>query len=110
MLSKRAMRYLRKWPDYKRFMTKKKVKGFRCWAGELIYNIDTDGKIAACDIMTHVKQDNPSCVELGLKKAIRKVSKDGCKACTCAHVIEYNYMFSFRPDVIFDWSKLVYTK
>jgi len=86
-------------------MSKQKHHGFKCWAGQLIFNIDTDGRIAACDIMSHIKNDNPDCVKLGLKAAIKEVSKNGCQACTCAHVIEYNYMFSFYPDVIIDWLK-----
>lgn len=110
VLSKKAMRFLRGWPDYTNFMTKENIHGFKCWAGELIFNIDTDGKIAACDIMAHVKKNNPSCVEHGFSKAYKLVEKDGCKACTCAHVIEYNYMFSLKPQVIKDWTKLVFSK
>lgn len=106
VLSKKAIRFLLRWPDYSKCMTDKGVKGFRCYAGELIYNIDTDGKIAACDIMTHARE-NPSAAELGLKEAMRLVRKD-CKACTCAHVIEYNYMFSLSPSVIRDWARAVF--
>ena len=107
VLSIKAMKFLRKWPDYRKFMAKKEVKGFKCWAGQLIFNIDTDGKIAACDIMTHILKNNPNCVKLGFEKAYKLVSKNECKACTCSHVIEYNYMFSLSPSVIFDWGKIV---
>jgi MoaA/NifB/PqqE/SkfB family radical SAM enzyme len=104
VLSENAIQFLHDWPDYEKCMSKD-FKGFKCWAGELIFNIDTDGKIAACDIMSHVKK-NPS-AQSGLKKAIENVSKEGCVACTCAHVIEYNYMFSLSPEVISSWLRVV---
>jgi len=110
VLSVKTMKFLKNWSDYRRFTTKKKMKGFKCWAGELIYNIDTDGKIAACDIMTHMKDDNPSCIKHGLNKAYHMVSKEGCQACTCAHVIEYNNMFSFSPSVIKDWGQMIFVR
>jgi len=105
VLSERAMKFLIKWPDYSKF-TAKKYPGFKCWAGELIFNIDTDGKLAACDIMTHMRKDNPDATK-GLQQAIAKVRKE-CEACTCAHVIEYNYMFSLKPDVVWDWGKMIF--
>jgi MoaA/NifB/PqqE/SkfB family radical SAM enzyme len=83
-------------------------ENFTCWAGQLIFNIDTDGRIAACDVMSHMRKDNPNVLK-GLKKAIGEVKKD-CEACTCAHVIEYNYMFSFKPDVVWDWARMVFGK
>jgi MoaA/NifB/PqqE/SkfB family radical SAM enzyme len=104
VLSSQTIQFLHDWPDYSK-CTSKDFKGFKCWAGELIFNIDTDGKIAACDIMTHAK-DNPSALA-SVRSAIEKVSKDGCQACTCAHVIEYNYMFSLSPKVIASWLKVV---
>jgi MoaA/NifB/PqqE/SkfB family radical SAM enzyme len=110
VLSKKAMRFLQEWPDYRRYVTKDKMGDFKCWAGRLIFNIDTDGRIAPCDILTHIRDSNPSCVELGLSKAISSISPHGCQACTCSHVIEYNYMFSLNPSVIFDWGKLVSKK
>jgi len=110
VLSLKVMNFLKNWQDYKKFVTKTKVQGFKCWAGKLIFNIDTDGKIAACDILTHMKKNNPSCVRLGFKNAYGSVKTDGCKACTCAHVIEYNYMFSLKPKVILGWGKLILRK
>lgn len=107
ILSKKTLLFLKNWENYKNFITIKKKKNFRCYAGELLYNIDTNGDIAACDIMSNILKKHPNVIKLGLKEAIRKVDKKKCKACTCAHVIEYNYMFSFSPKVIFDWIKLI---
>jgi Fe-coproporphyrin III synthase len=110
ILSIKTMKFINKWPNFKIFYSKKKIKGFKCWAGNLIYNIDTDGKIASCDIMTNIKKNNPSCTKLGFKKAFKLVNKNGCKACTCTHVIEYNYMFSLNLNVIFSWINLIIKK
>ena len=110
VLSLKTMNFLRNWSDYKEFTKQKEIKGFNCWAGELICNIDTDGKIAACDILTHRQINNPDCLELGFEKAFRSITKKGCKACTCSHVIEYNYMLSLNLSVIVDWGKLIFKR
>jgi MoaA/NifB/PqqE/SkfB family radical SAM enzyme len=108
VLSYRTLNFLLEWTDFKKFVSEKKVTGFRCLAGKLICNIDTDGRIAPCDILSHVNKTlNPSCVELGFAKAFHTMQEPPCKACTCTHVIEYNYMFSFHLDVIWDWLKVV---
>lgn len=104
VLSEKTIQFLINWPNYAKFRLNK-GKGFTCWAGHLLYNIDTDGKIAACDIMTHIRE-NPSVLE-GLERAINAVDKGRCKVCTCAHVIEYNHMFSLRPEVISSWLRIV---
>lgn len=110
ILSFKTLEFLKKWKDHKKFMSYDKIKRFRCYAGKLIYNIDTDGKIAACDIMSNIKKDNPNVLDLGFKKAYRKVKNYGCKACTCAHVIEYNHMFSFDLKTIYQWGKMIFRK
>ena len=108
LLSSKAMRFLREWPDYKKFVTKREIKGYKCWAGKLIFNVDSDGTIAGCDILTHIVKNNPSCIKLGFEKAYKSVKTYGCEACTCAPFIEYNYMFSLRPSVILDWGKIIF--
>lgn len=105
VLSEKALKFLIKWPDYSKFV-KNKYPGFKCWAGQLIYNIDTDGTIAACDIMSHMRKDNPDATK-GLKRAIAQVKKE-CQACTCAHVIEYNYMLSLKIGVIKGWIMTIF--
>ena len=42
------------------------------------------------------------------QKAFKSIKKHGCKACTCSHVIEYNYMFSLNLSVIIDWGRLIF--
>jgi MoaA/NifB/PqqE/SkfB family radical SAM enzyme len=108
VLSLKTMLFLRRWPDYKEFTTTTEVSGFKCWAGTLIFNIDTDGRIAACDVLSNRLKNNPSCIELGFEQAYQRVQTAQCKACTCAHVIEYNYIFSLHPSVMWDWAKLVF--
>lgn len=110
VVSTKTLKFLMRWPNFKRFVTKKRIGCLTCRAGQLIFNIDTDGKIAACDIMTHVLNDNPNCVELGFKKALQLVRKNDCKACTCAQMIDYHYMFSLSPSVIFGWMKLIFKR
>ena len=108
--SLKTLKFLKDWSDYKKFITRRNPNKFKCWGGELIFNIDTDGKIAACDILTHMLKNNPSCIDLGFEKAFKLVRKNGCKACTCAQYIDYNYMFSLSPSVIFDWIKFIFNR
>jgi len=107
VLSENALKFLLDWQDYTVFFSNRNFPGFKCWAGELIFNIDTDGTIAACDIMTHLGKDNPNVLEMGIQNAIKKVGKNGCKACTCSHIIEYSFMFSMKFRVISDWMRMV---
>lgn len=108
VLSFKTLHMLKEWEDYAKPLSYNHLKGFKCWAGKLIFNIDTDGSIAPCDIISNIKSGNPSCTNLGLKKAIASMHKPKCKACTCAHVLEYNHIFSLSLPVIRDWVKVVF--
>ncbi|MFH1510793.1 MAG: radical SAM protein [Candidatus Woesearchaeota archaeon] len=107
-MSLRCLRFLREWPDYKKFFSKEKMPGFRCYAGKLFFNIDTDGSIAGCDVLSNMHK-NPDCVKLGLRQACNIVDRHGCEACTCVATIEYSSMFSLKADVITDWVRVVFS-
>lgn len=108
VLSFKTLNILKNWGDYKKFVSSEPVKDLKCWAGKLIFNIDTDGSIEPCDILSNTKKKHPNCVKLGLKKAISIMKQPKCKSCTCAHVMEYSHIFSFSLPVIWDWSKVVF--
>ncbi|MFW9877257.1 MAG: radical SAM protein [Candidatus Thorarchaeota archaeon] len=109
-LSLKTLKFLKNWSDYKKFITKNKIKGFKCWAGKLLFNIDTNGRIAGCDIHSYIYKDNPNCIEIGFEKAYKAIKTHDCKACTCPPVIDYNYMFSLKPSVIFNWGKIIFRR
>jgi len=108
VLSFKTLHMLEEWGDYAKPLSCTPIKGFKCWAGKLIFNIDTDGSIAPCDIISNIKSNNPNCADIGLKKAIDSMHEPDCKACTCAHVLEYNHIFSLSLPVIHDWAKVVF--
>lgn len=108
VLSFKTLNLLKKWKDYKEFISLDPMENFRCWAGKLIFNINTDGSIAPCDILSNLKKNHPNCVKLGLKKAISVMEQPRCKSCTCTHVLEYNHIFSLSFPVIWDWSKVIF--
>ncbi|MFH1511435.1 MAG: radical SAM protein [Candidatus Woesearchaeota archaeon] len=104
-MSLRSLKYLLEWSDYKKFFTRKQISGFKCYAGKLFFNINSDGTIAGCDVLSNM-YSNPNCVDLGLVNACRLVDTRECKACTCVATIEYSNMFGLKPDVIIDWLKV----
>lgn len=110
VLSIKTLKILESWQDYKEFVSTKPLKGFKCWAGKLICNIDTDGRIAPCDILSHKRneKDKPDCARLGFKAAFEAMPTPECKACTCAHVIEYNNIFSLHLPTIASWAKVAF--
>jgi len=108
VLSVKTLNILENWEDYAQFVSTKPIKGFECWAGRLICNIDTDGRIAPCDILSHTRKDNdkPDCVRLGFGRAFAAMKQPECKACTCAHIIEYNNLFSLHLPTIASWAEV----
>ena len=106
VMSDKLIKYYLSWPDFRMPVTKTRLKSApRCWAGKLFCNVDTDGSIGHCDLQ---RNTGFNVLEVGFKKAFNTLPRINCQGCTCANLVDYNYMFSMHWDVIYDWFKMVH--
>jgi len=106
--SLKTLKMLRNWDNYSYFVSNEPNGNYKCLAGELVFNIDTDGSMSACDIRSYNEEQKPNVVRHGVKEAIERVSRNDCHACTCVPVIEYSNLFALSPSTIINWLRLVY--
>jgi len=91
-----GLNYLKAWPKFTKVP---------CWAGKSYAYIDTDGRIYPCIQMIQ-KTKGVSLLEVGLKEAMKKMTKLPCPGCWCISNIEHNYFFSFNPGIWLHYYKL----
>jgi MoaA/NifB/PqqE/SkfB family radical SAM enzyme len=100
--SLRYFRYIRDWPDYRQAYIKPKHKGLGCSAGQLYCNVDTDGRLFPCSVMTDL-MDAKNVLTDGFKAAFDASAAIPCQACSAGCYIEYNYLYSLDLAVILNW-------
>lgn len=91
--------YLKSWPQFKKVP---------CWAGKSYVYIDTDGRMYPCIQMIQ-RTGGRSILEVGVKEAMKRMSRLPCAGCWCISNIEHNYFFSFNPGILLHYYKLAKT-
>jgi MoaA/NifB/PqqE/SkfB family radical SAM enzyme len=98
LLSTPTLDYMRYWPNFKKQ---------KCWAGNAYVYIDTDGRMYPCIQMIGMT-DGISVLSAPLAEGLKAMKRPPCKGCWCLSNIEYNYLFSGSPKVI--WNSLMLTR
>ena len=81
-----SLSYLKAWPKFKKVS---------CWAGRAYAYIDTDGQIYPCHLLIQ-RTKGVSLLDVGIKEAMKKVTRLPCPGCWCMSYVEHNYLFSFN--------------
>ena len=92
-----GLKYLNNWPN------PKKIK---C-AGALICRIDNQGNLMICGRMQNPWKGK-NCLNLDFNETFLKTTPVYCDSCWCASRVEMNYLFSFKPDVLFNMKNLIW--
>jgi len=78
----------------------------KCWAGKLFCYLEPDGRLFPCGTVLE-KTDGQDAVRLGFKKAFLALADAPCQECLSGCQMEQNYIFSLKPDVIFNWIRII---
>lgn len=100
--SVRYLNHILSWEDYRSAVSAHKKSGFKCWAGELYCNVDTDGKVYPCSLLVD-KINAENFLDAGFEAAFDKLNRGVCKECIASCFTEYNYLYSLDPATIMDW-------
>ena len=103
--SEALLDYYLSWGDFSHYTSSCRSSKFPvCFAGRLFCNIDTDGTLGPCDLHWNV---GLNVQEVGFRKAFLALRPMDCKACTCANLVDYNYIYSINAKVIMEWLRIV---
>ena len=104
--SKQYLEYIYDWPDFKNPYLQEKRHNLSCYAAQLYFHIDTDGKLYPWSVMVDLMPAK-NALEVGLREAFDYVKTLPCQSCSGGCYVEYNYIYSLNPWVIFNWFKYV---
>ena len=90
--------YVYDWPKFK--------KQIKCFAPELHVYIDTNGDVYSCLHVQEQIKNPPNCAEMGFKKAYSQLKKSPCYGCWSWSNVEFNLLFSLKPEVVFNTFKI----
>lgn len=98
------LKYLLRWPDYQRPVSRDRKYDLPCLAGRLYCNIDTDGRVYRCSLLI---EESPALnfLEVGFRNAFLALENIPCEACAASCFTEYNYLFALNPRVVYQWLK-----
>lgn len=98
------LKYLLRWPDYQRLVSRDMNYGLPCLAGRLYCNIDTDGRAYRCSLLI---EESPALnsLEVGFRNAFLALENIPCEACAASCFTEYNYLFALNPRAVYQWLK-----
>lgn len=98
------LKYLLRWPDYQRPLSRDRNYGLPCLAGKLYCNVDTDGRVYRCSLLI---EESPALnsLEVGFRNAFLALENIPCEACAASCFTEYNYLFALNPKVVYQWLK-----
>lgn len=96
-------KHLINWDNLHNTCSYEKNKKTKCLAGKLYLNVDTDGYVYPCSILTGktrgVKYDSNN-----LLYEVQK-NKINCNDCVCGCYVEYNKLFTFNISAVWQWFK-----
>ncbi len=98
-VSEHTLRYLQRWPDYRRSTSPVPVSGRSCLAGSLYCNVDADGRLYPCSLRVGAG-DGPHFRE-GID--LDRLDHPDCAACTATAFTEYDALFGLDPRTIWSW-------
>lgn len=98
------LKYLLRWPDYQRPISRDRNYGLPCLAGKLYCNVDSDGRVYRCSLLI---EESPALnfLEVGFRNAFLDLENIPCEACAASCFTEYNYLFALNPKVVYQWLK-----
>lgn len=88
-----GLKYLYHWPH-------PHSHKMRCAGGNLFCNIEPNGDVKICGRVDEEASGNA--VEAGFKEVFNNLKPIFCNRCWCAMRLELNYLFHFKPEVIFN--------
>lgn len=96
------LKYLLRWPDYQKPVSRDVNYGLPCLAGKLYCNVDTDGRVYRCSLLI---EESPALnfLEVGFRNAFLALENIPCEACAASCFTEYNYLFALNPKVVYQW-------
>jgi len=98
-----CLSHLLSWQDYGDNRIAARAPGFDCWAGKFYCNVDCDGSMYPCSLLTgEVKAS--SFLEKGFERAYRELAELPCRQCLATCYSEYNLLFSMKPRTIWEWA------
>lgn len=100
--SVRYLNHILNWEDYHTAVSSQKKSGFKCWAGELYCNVDTDGGVYPCSLLVD-KIPALNFIDVTFKEAFTSLNRGNCQDCIASCFSEYNYLYSLDPATIMDW-------
>jgi MoaA/NifB/PqqE/SkfB family radical SAM enzyme len=100
--SLRFLELLRDWGAYDELIRRDTDQ--TCWAGRLYGYIEPDGTMAPCGTLVHNASPVNVTASGGFSGAWESMARDySCSVCLSGCQMEQNLMFSFEPDVLFNW-------
>ena len=104
--SRAFFRYLLGWENYKEPYSREAQRGITCWAGKLYCWVDIDGSVYPCfDCIG--RMDALNFLDVGFQNAFYNLKEGWCRSCILSCYAEMNLMFSFNPDAIYNYLRLI---
>jgi MoaA/NifB/PqqE/SkfB family radical SAM enzyme len=98
-----ALRHLLGWHDYRENRECARHPDFDCWAGKFYCNVDCDGSVYPCSLLTG-EVPPANFLERGFENAYRSLAAIPCRQCLATCYSEYNLLFSMKPKTIWEWA------
>jgi MoaA/NifB/PqqE/SkfB family radical SAM enzyme len=103
--TKETYKLLSKWPDFKKDISSKKIKGYpACVAGKKMVFLDSSGNLFACQRLSSINL-GLNCFKLGVKKSYTLLPSPSCSSCSWACYLEYNSLLGFKPKALLNFLK-----
>ena len=98
------LQHLLRWPDYQQVTARDAGDGYRCLAGRLFCNIDSDGALYPCSLLVG-EMEAPNVFTGGLQAAWKKLKEAPCDACVAGCFTEYSHLYGLHLPTIRQWMK-----
>lgn len=87
------------WASLRHFRHFPKPQGLPCAAGWINVTLDPEGQLYHCGQVDRSDRSN-NVVQLGVAAAFARLKRDACQQCWCARVVEENYAWGGRFDLM----------
>lgn len=92
--TEKSLRYLLSWEDFGTPTARAPHEDLHCLAGQLYVAVDADGTMNPCALWSGRFPGRS--VRGGLDGALEAVRDNPCRACTCATLAEYNFLYNLN--------------
>ena len=96
------LKHLLRWPDYNLVTAAESRDGYKCLAGRLFCNIDTDGSLYPCSLLIG-EMEAPNVFDHGFADAWSRLREAPCNACVAGCFTEYSHIYGLHFPTIWQW-------